>query len=99
MNHVALTRAALALFEDTEQARRLTTVHLFADLDLERVLRGPRKGQDLGEALNAELLALERYGGCALLHSSVIHPWWTLWRPVRWLRLELTPPASGSPEP
>lgn len=90
MDHPALYRAVLAAFDDAEQARAFATVTLYADMDLTCVLRGPRKGQDLGDALDAELRAMDARMGVASLRLSVVRPWWTAFRRVR--MLQLTPP-------
>lgn len=90
MDDPTVYRAALCAFEDAEQARAFTAVTLYADMELERVLRGPRKGQDLGDALDAEVRGMESRCGLGILRSSVVRPWWTCWRPV-WLLLLIPP--------
>lgn len=90
MDPPPLTRGALAAFEDAQQARALAQVTLYADMHLERVLRGPRKGQDLGDALDAELRAMDARMGVASLRLSVVRPWWAAFCRVR--QLQLIPP-------
>ncbi|OLV20197.1 hypothetical protein [Deinococcus marmoris] len=90
MDHRPPYRDVLSACDDAEQARSIALITLYTDLDLERVLRGPRKGQDFGDALDAELRGMAECYGQVSVRCSVVHPWWNLFRPVQ--RLMLIPP-------